>query len=448
MKLKTKIHLFSTVLMLVILVLSNSGIYLLFREMAYSTEYHQLLHRSEELAQALSKVKDATEVGNVLRTYVPADSALRVFDEQGKPLAAVNSTDELQGFMYPPPQEKYEIHTFRKEAVLVTRLPVIWLGEQVAYVDFVQLLKDTSRNLQLLQLILIGVTLLSMLLITLSSMTLGKVLTQPIEKLIATMTASRKSGKYEKIAAAEGKDELALMGQTFNEMMDQLEQNYRKQEQFVSNASHELKTPLTIIESYARLLKRRGFDNRQVSDEAVAAILAEGGRMKELIEQMLQLAKSNEPLSFTFEETDVAKLVEQTVQPLRVASGRTITVEGGPIPLAVTDEQRLKQLLFILLDNARKYSEGDIAVTLKEIGDTMELAVRDVGPGIPEEHIPHVFDRFYRVEEDRARKTGGTGLGLAIAKELADGLGAELFVDSVRGEGTTMRIMLPIHREI
>ncbi|AXI00987.1 sensor histidine kinase [Sporosarcina sp. PTS2304] len=444
MKLKTKIHLFSTVLMLCILTLSNIGIYFIFKQLAFTTEYQQLIHRSKELTEGLSRVQDEDEVGDVLRTYINPESLLRIVDQDGQILKTTQSTNELKS--YTPTFDEgadYTIGMVQGAAVMMTRVPIIYTDGDIAYVEIVQLLRDSSRSLRLLKFILFGVTVLAMVPITLSSMTLGKVLIQPIKKLIATMRASRRSGKYEKLVASEGKDELAEMSQTFNEMMEQLEQNYHKQEMFVSNASHELKTPLTIMEGYARLLKRRGFDNRQVADEAVTAILNETGRMKELIEQMLQLAKTKDPLAFTFSQVDINQLIDEVIEPLRVSSGRDIQfVWEGRLP-ASTDEKRLKQLLFILLDNARKYSEGEIIVRAMLEERAIVIEVEDAGEGIDEKHLPHLFDRFYRVQEDRARKTGGTGLGLSIAKDVADGIRAQLQVESGRGQGTTMRIILP-----
>ena len=186
-----------------------------------------------------------------------------------------------------------------------------------------------KQNLTTLILILAGVTLIAMVPITISSIALGRIVTQPIEKLIKTMSQSRKAGTYEQISVpTEGKDEMAQMGRTFNDMMGQLEQNFNQQEQFVSNASHELKTPLTVIESYARLLTRRGFDDRRVAEEAVGAILSESVRMKEMIEQLLQLARNHKQIAFKFEETDIYEQVEKTVQPMRQAYARDFILEG------------------------------------------------------------------------------------------------------------------------
>lgn len=445
MKLKTKIHLFSTLLMLVILSLTNIGIYILFGKMAYDTEYNQLHSRSQEITKSFSQMTEGVDPSTVIRAYMPPNGAIRVFDAAGKKKEAIESVGEIKNFKPNiKKDDRYSIEKFEGSPVLSIRKPVIWTDGEVVELQMIQPLIDVRQTLTTLLLVLAGVTIVAMIPITLSSIALGRILTQPIEKLIETMAESRKSGTYERInLPSKGKDEMAQMAVTFNEMMDQLERNYNQQEQFVSNASHELRTPLTVIESYARLLTRRGFDNRDVAEEAVGAILSESIRMKEMIEQLLQLARSHEQMAFKFVETDLYSQIEKTLQPMRQAYARELVFEGSGPAMAVTDGEKFRQLLFILLDNARKYSDDLIKTTIKESEDGFSISIIDYGNGIPEDALPYVFDRFYRVEEDRSRKTGGTGLGLAIAKELADGLGATLKVDSIYGMGTTVRIFIP-----
>jgi len=216
----------------------------------------------------------------------------------------------------------------------------------------------------------------------------------------------------------------------------------------VSNASHELKTPLTVIESYANLLSRRGFADLAVAEEAVAAIVSESGRMKEMIEQLLELAREGTSQSFEFIETDIYSLIETTLKPMRHVYAREFILEGESTIFTVTDPIKLKQLLFILLDNARKYSDQEINIAITNTEKILSIVVKDYGKGIPQAALPHVFDRFYRVDEDRNRKTGGTGLGLAIAKEIADGLGATLQIDSIVNAGTVVTILIPTSSSI
>ena len=326
MKLKTKIHLFSTLLMLVILSLTNIGIYFLFGKMAYDTEYNQLHIRSQEITKSFSKMTDEVNPDTVIRAYMPPRGAIRIFDTAGKEKKAIETVGSIKNFNPKFKQDaRYSIEKFEGAPVLSIRTPVIWTDGRVAELQMIQPLIDVKQTLTTLSLILVGVTIVAMIPITISSIALGRILTKPIEKLIETMAQSRKSGTYEKITLpSKGKDEMAEMAVTFNEMMEQLEQNYNQQEQFVSNASHELRTPLTVIESYARLLTRRGFDNRDVAEEAIGAILSESVRMKEMIEQLLQLARNHEQLSFKFVETDIYEQIEKTLKPMRQAYAREL----------------------------------------------------------------------------------------------------------------------------
>lgn len=450
MKLKQKIYVFSTLLMFILLVIANILIYFLFERMSHNTEHEQMIGRAKELTAALSKLETEVDADILLRAFIPANGAISIVDSNNKMLINVQSLaglgkvgDQVN------PGNSYTIGQFEGTESLSISMPIIWPTGEVVTMRMTQLLTDVERNMQVLKYVLIGVTTFAMIPITLSSMTLGRIVTRPIENLIQAMNRSRQSGTYEKLTSVvNGNDELAQMERTFNEMMDQLEQNYMKQEQFVSNASHELKTPLTVIESYSRLLARRGFENREVVDEALNAIISETGRMKEMIAQMLDLAKSSGSQVFEFAEVDLAPLLEAAVKPLRLAYGREIIIEGDGSAIVETDGKFVKQLLFILLDNARKYSDREVFTSIIDRDDEVEITVKDYGKGIPQSDLPHIFDRFYRVESDRSRKTGGTGLGLSIAKEIADGLGAALMIESVVDMGTVIRVLIPKKRKV
>lgn len=448
MKLKTKIHLFSTLLMFVILIVTNVAVYFLFEKMAYDTERHQLQKQADQLTTSLSKMTEQTDPTIVIRAYLPQNGAIRIFDEMGKSKASVDSASGFKEFKPIFKQNtRYSVAEYEGDPVLSLRVPAIWTDGTVVELQVIQRLVDVKLSLRTLIFVLAGVTLIAMIPILLSSVTLSRILIQPIERLIDTMTESRRAGTYETInAPSKGKDEMAQMVVTFNEMMAQLEENFVQQEEFVSNASHELKTPLTVIESYARLLKRRGFDNRDVAKESVDAILAESIRMKDMIEQLLQLARNHEQLAYKFMETNLNEAIDKTLQPMRQAYAREFAFTRNNNAIVMTDGEKFRQLLYILLDNARKYSEDLIRITTEEIEEGYVISITDYGNGIPEEALPHLFTRFYRVEEDRSRKTGGTGLGLAIAKELADGLGIHMKIESIQGMGTTIRLIVPIQQ--
>lgn len=224
--------------------------------------------------------------------------------------------------------------------------------------------------------------------------------------------------------------------------MAQLEDAHDKQQQFVGNASHELKTPLTVIESYTKLLKRRGTQDAKITEEALEAILKETTNMKSMIEQMLALAKTNEMTKINMTTFALQPFIEQIVQSIKAAYHREILINIPDVEIT-TDEAKLKQLLFIFIDNARKYSD-DVIKIHASVKNDLHISIQDFGVGIPEEDLPNLFHRFYRVDKDRNRKTGGTGIGLSIAKELADRLNAEVSIDSELGKGTTVLLIVPL----
>ena len=427
MKLKTKIHLLTTLLMLVILVSTNMGIYLLYEKFAYNTEYKQLQSRGDELSTALSQLEAQTTIKQVIRAYMPSNGAVFVYDEDDKLELEIQASSRMPDVHY-----------------ITVEMPAIWPDESVVHLKLVQPIEEVEKTLNLLKIILILVTLVAAIPIFLASLALGRIILHPLERLSTTMKKSAETGQYEKIELTkQGRDELTEISRTFNGMMEKLEQHYQKQQQFVSNASHELKTPITVIESYAKLLLRRGLKNEAVAKESLQAIANESTRMHEMVLQLLELAKNKEQLAIEWRQIELVPLLENAVTQMQQAFHRTLILEG-PIPSHVySDEKLLKQLLFIFLDNARKYSDGEIRIHTRENNQHVFITIQDFGEGIPKEHIPHLFERFYRVGEDRNRKTGGTGLGLAIAKELAGQLLITIQVESTVGKGSSFTLGIP-----
>ncbi|MEB7455027.1 sensor histidine kinase [Lysinibacillus sphaericus] len=426
MKLKTKIHLLTTLLMLVILVATNSGIYFLYEKFAYNTEYSQLHTRANDLSSTLSQLNAQTNLQQVLRAYMPAGGAIYVYDGE-------NLKTKVQATLDMP------------DVTSITyTMPTIWIDGTIVDITLQQSMEEVESTLDLLKAILIVVSIIATIPIFLASLALGRLILLPLERLNATMRKSASTGKYEKMdIPAKGGDELAKINRTFNMMMEKLEQHYQKQQEFVSNASHELKTPITVIESYAKLLLRRGFDNREVAQESLQAIANESSRMHEMVLQLLELAKNNEHIEIHIEQLELAPFLNKVAAQMQQAYHRAFKVDAKAPQFIYSDEKILKQLLFILLDNARKYSEGDVYISTAETTSHVRMTIQDFGVGIPKEHIPHLFERFYRVTEDRNRKTGGSGLGLAIAHNLAGQLGITIDVESTVGEGSSFTLCIP-----
>ncbi len=438
MKLKTKINLFSTLLTLIIMATSFTGIFIIYKQLAFQTEYTQLQNRADELMSAISKVDTDINVNAFLRAFIPTNGALRVVDENGEQLIYMQATTAERIPFVLKEYENYTISYWKDTPILAMGYPLLWPTGEITTLELIEPLHGIAQNIALLKWILIALALVAVVPIYLASSVLAGVIAKPIQQLTTTMQQNITTNRYEQLPLQKNeKDEIAEMTTTYNSLMHRLEDNYMKQQQFVGNASHELKTPLTVIESYAKLLQRRGFQNEQVAYEALAAITKETANMQDMITQMLQLASVNENVEIDLATTHIEPLLQEIAATMQQAYAREIRIQGHDFTL-LTDAAKLKQLLFIFIDNARKYSEQPITVTMTT---DKQIIIEDAGIGVPEKDLPHLFERFYRVDKARSRKTGGTGLGLPIAKELADLLHLTIEISSTVGVGTVVTIL-------
>ncbi len=242
--------------------------------------------------------------------------------------------------------------------------------------------------------------------------------------------------------------ELKALARAINAMLDRINEAYRSQSRFVSDASHELRTPIAVIQGYASLLDRWGKDDPATRQEAIDAIRQEADSMKALVEQLLFLARGdNDSVRFDPQLCDLSELAAEVLRETQMLD-HTHRLEGKwlcAVPV-MADEALIKQALRILVDNAVKYTPAGGAITLSVQGrdGQARLTVADQGQGIDRESLPHIFDRFYRTDESRARQTGGAGLGLAIAKWIADRHGGWFEVVSWPGVGTRFTLVLPL----
>lgn len=437
MKLKAKIHLYSTLLAILTLLAVNGLSYYLFENYSYSSAANPLRADVQQVATALSQVQNQTEIPTILRAYAPENGALRVMGESSISYA-VETEPLLRSYEADVNLNEAFTKADTKDGTVLSVATTALLGSgEIVTITLHQLTTSLDATLALLFRTFVIATLLGAVLLFSSNFLLGRQVTAPIEQLIRHIQGNRERGSY-RVISVDGrkKEETAVLAREFNSMMEKLGENYNKQEQFVANAAHELKTPLTIIESYANLLKRRGTSDVEVTAEAIEAITSETERMKWLVEQFLELARSQQAIEIERQSLNVVTLTQDLAHQLERLYSREIVVEATGEVWKSTDSARLRQLLTVLIDNAKKYSEAPIYVSL----DSSRIEVKDQGVGIPEKDLPHVFDRFYRVDEARARGTGGSGIGLAIAKELANQLNLDISISSELGKGTAVTL--------
>ena len=263
------------------------------------------------------------------------------------------------------------------------------------------------------------------------------------------------AGKLENINAArldtrisvdETQSELKNLARAINSMLDRINASYRAQVRFVSDASHELRTPISVIQGYANLLDRWGKNDEKTLQESISAIKEEAANMKELVEQLLFLARGdNDTIVLQTEPFNLAELAAEVYAETKMIDASHEFRLKATDTYIRADKALIKQALRILVDNAVKYTDagGTITLVSEAAGGMAALSVRDDGIGIAPEIVPHIFERFYRADESRARATGGAGLGLSIAKWIVARHDGHLEVLSREGIGTRITLVLP-----
>ena len=245
-----------------------------------------------------------------------------------------------------------------------------------------------------------------------------------------------------------GDSDLESLENAVNNLLGRLHASYRQQIRFVSDASHELRTPISVIRGYAEMLDRWGKDDKKILGEGITAIRTETDNMQQLVEQLLFLARGdagrNQP---QMKPVDLSKMMQELHEEYTMIDKGHVwqLQQDGPVP-ATGDQAQLKQAARILCDNALKYSPQGEPIVLRAFFDDQGapcFSVQDHGQGISSADIPHIFERFYRADPARARNSGGTGLGLSIAKWIVDRHGGYFKVISREEVGTRMVVCLP-----
>ncbi|MDM5297634.1 HAMP domain-containing sensor histidine kinase [Bacillus pumilus] len=446
MRLKNRIQLYTTLSLFLMVLLFHTATYFIFSFTLTQKDMSRLSEVTENIAIALKKSEEeGLPSSELLRAYLPQNGMIRVVTEknQSKLTITKESTFSSLPFTYEPGQIA-EIKEYGNQLIAFAAVPVIWTNGEIVSLQLYEEIENTEENLALLKLILIAAGVLFIVLSYFAGHILTKQIVRPISRMTNTMKASMRDKAFKRIElTGDSKDELYQMGQTFNEMSDILEKHYEKEQQFLHDASHELKTPITVVMSYSNLLKRWGQTRPEVIEESSQAIHEEAKKMKRLTDQLLTLAKNDQPLYVEMKPIDLGDMCKQLCHTLEVATNRPIyphVLTDHPLK-AEGDEEKIKQLLTILIDNAVKYSNDSVHVNCGLEGDKPFISIIDKGIGIKEEDLPKIFDRFFRVDEARNSETGGTGLGLTIAKHIAEEHGAELRIDSRIGEGTNMTIL-------
>ncbi len=264
---------------------------------------------------------------------------------------------------------------------------------------------------------------------------------KPLEA-IARQAEAISARSFAPLPEPEGSDEVATLARALNRMLARLEHAFEAQRRFLADASHELRTPITAILGHVGYLKRRtNPSERQL--ESLEVIAREGERMRKLVGDLLELAESESGWRFEPRPVELGQVLGEVVEEFRPTFAGRLLLEAPDEPVWVlADPDRLHQVFANLVSNAIKAGAKAITLRVRAPRERVIVQVADDGPGIPAEHLPHLFERFYRVDKARDREKGGSGLGLAIVKAIVEASGGEVWVESEPGRGTTFSVAL------
>ncbi|MCI5837469.1 MAG: ATP-binding protein [Veillonellaceae bacterium] len=395
---------------------------------------------------------------NILR-----DVQLIVYDDDGEPLMD-NITRYEKGAPLPLSQRKIIRATANSELFEVDETPEDLSYRYLKYWQasdgtgyYLQFVRNAARERHFIYLLIrqILITLLASLVVMfLAGVAFTREVLSPLRAMKEPLRRIEVNELGYRVPLPENRDELYDLATTLNRALDRLESGVAQQQQFVSDASHELRTPITVIQGYTDLLIRWGARDEETLQESLDAIRAETEYMRMLIEQLLYVARASAgAVEIHRRVLDVSELIREVWRGVEITNtppnAHRCVLEANEPALLLADESMFKQLLRIFIDNARKYTPAGKGICLagRRQGDRYVISVRDEGVGIPEADFERIFTRFYRVDSSRTRATGGTGLGLAIAKDIVDRHDGKISVESVLGEGSVFSLDFPLAAE-
>jgi two-component system sensor histidine kinase ArlS len=450
---KWKLTIWSSALLCILFVSYNILQYVVMEKWSINYEKQNSKHQLIEL-EAFFKEK-SIRTPSELKSYAQyfatineKNQLIRILDDKGKPVLIVSHS--VPSSWVKPKRVvslQYEITYHQQERLLILRSPMTTFAGTIEIVRNMEMFDDFQEAFFFVMVATgIGAIILSFL----GGAIIAKQLLVNVQAMTNTVKRIKKNGLNERVPVNDTNDELAQLGKLFNDLMDDLEQSFLQQKQFVEDASHELRTPLTIIKGHLTMLNRWGKNDPNVLNKSLQSSLKEVERLNQLVHELLELSRAESESPDTTETVDVRMVIDQVIRNFENVytdyKFRKIRSESLYINMVA---RHLEQVLVILLDNAVKYgqeNQKEVHVSTYRMQNVAKIEVKDFGIGIPQEEIPYVFHRFYRVDKARSRKQGGNGLGLAIAKRLVEKYGGTISIESKEGQGTTVILTFPVVR--
>ncbi|MFJ7736573.1 ATP-binding protein [Lysinibacillus sp. NPDC097287] len=379
----------------------------------------------------------------LMNSIVDREQTVRLFNIDGVEILRINNASKRA-----PITEDLEIFqmTIDKTKAFVANEP-IRVGLFYGYLQVVHPLTKYQSLMNYLLTAMLIAGLGALLLSASIGYYLANYLMKPLQELRTSMKTVMDKGFNEPIQLSyTSHDEIGDLLKMYNAMMNELQISFTQQQQFIADASHELRTPIQAIEGHLSLLKRWGKNDPEILEESIDTSLTEIVRMRKMIEELLELARREEKSEDS--QANVEDVIEDVVadmEQLYPTARITVSKSGDIGPIFMT-ENALRQIVRNIIENAIRYCEKtpEVKIQIEKDGELASIQIEDNGIGIAEENLPYIFDRFYRVDEARNRQIGGTGLGLSITKMLIGKYNSSIEVKSEKNIGTVFFVKIPL----
>lgn len=417
-------------------------------------EFAQLLARGNSHRNVLEKNLDQPTLAHVAMMESEAETDVVITDAKRQILSASSGIVPFAKEIIPLtngrsiPRDGMMVQTdWKRASHIATVSPIQIGGETKGYVYMFQNTRSIQTMVYKLKHHFVVVGVLSVLITMMTIAFFSRIIATPLLRM-KQATEALSQGDFSVRLEVKGDDELAQLGKAIQTLANDLAYLKQERSEFLASISHELRTPLTYVKGYADIARRPHLSEAERVNYA-AIIYEEAEKIEKMVKDLFELARL-ERHSFQIEKqpTDLCSLLRKLCDKLRPAFQEKALSLVCSCPDGVTaavDRQRFEQVMVNILDNARKYAfpGTTVLVSVHPQPPNVAITVSDQGAGIPPDDVPRIFERFYRVDKSRSRRSGGTGLGLSIAKEIVEAHGGTIAARSEQGKGTTILITVP-----
>ena len=456
LKLSVKITLIYAAMLIVVLViisaLTTIGVYMSFYHQAQLALESSISHTMDKLNRG-----DPLDSSFWVNDPITQGVVLRVTDINGGTMLENDpqfpSVNDMMSQVrkYPPiwANQKFKLIETHDAMIYYKRI-TLERGGQIFYLNFFKTITLEKQFLRYLLTILFVVNIVGVIFALIVGYIVSSKVLKPIRDVTNTAKSIEANNMDERLELSKSQDEVTELADTFNHMLDRLQESFKQQQQFVSNASHELRTPVTVILGYSDMLVRWGKEDEELLDEGITSIQSEANNMNLLIEDLLFLARADQNKQMLIKApTELSAVIDNVTEKIKLKTNQTIDVLINDVGEIFADKDAIEKMLTIFIDNGIKYSgdDGKVRIYSRRDEKFMKVSIEDNGIGIPKEHQEKIFERFYRVDSSRTKLSEGVnsvGLGLSIAKWIADQHDIKIEIESEIDEGTKITLTIPL----